>query len=271
MQDIKSKTLYIVSTPIGNIRDFTMRAIDVLKSVDLILCENVLNSKKLLTSYAINTKCIECNDHTSPAKISALISEIAAGKKCALISDAGTPTISDPGYKLIEACYEYSIDVVPIPGCSALTAALSVCPFQKTSFRFCGFFPRTSSDASKIFSEIREGELLCFYESPKRISKSLDIILELLGDIDIFIGREMTKLFEEYKVGKVSELQKHLSEPRGEFVVILKTEITPLTITDYEQDIHMLANNPSKKDIVEFFVRRFGVSKKEAYNLVINM
>ncbi len=270
MQDLKSKTLYIVSTPIGNTQDITLRALDILKSVDLILCENILNSKKLLSAYNVQTKCIEFNDHASDKKVESIITDLLTFKKIALISDAGTPTIADPGYKLIESCYKHDITVIPIPGACAVIAALSVCPFPKSSFRFCGFFPRNKSEAAEILLSGRAAELLCFYESPKRISGSRKLIAETLGDVEVFVGREITKLFEECKVGRASELATYFTNAKGEFVIIVKCEPKTVCLEEYMNDIKMLASSPSNKDITDFMVRRFNLNKKEVYQYIIS-
>lgn len=221
-------TLYIVSTPIGNLRDITFRAIDVLKSVDLIACEDTRVSAKLLHEYGIDKPLIAVNDFNESSKIALLISYLRDGKDVALISDAGTPLVSDPGYKIVREVIATGFKVESIPGPTAAIAALTVSGLPSDKFTFVGYLPKKDGKRKSFLESVKKtNELIqstvIIYESPYRLLKSLADIKEIFGDIDVVICRELTKMHEEVRRQKVSQTLEHFSKtaPKGEFVLLI--------------------------------------------------
>ena len=217
-------TLYVVSTPIGNLSDITLRAIDTLKTVDLIAAEDTRHTKTLLNRYEIQTPATSYFEYNKVRKADYLLKVLKEGRSVALVSDAGTPGISDPGYKIIRLCIDSGISVIPVPGVSALLTALTVSGKPTNSFTFEGFLSNKQARRKSQLSKLREeGRTVIVYESPHRILKLLEDILEVYGDNEIVLARELTKKFEEVKRGKVSTLLEGLKStgPRGEFIVIL--------------------------------------------------
>lgn len=221
--------LYIVATPIGNLKDITLRAIEVLKSVDLIICEDTRVTKKLLDAYEINKPTISYHKESRLERIDNIIEALKEGKNAALVSDAGTPTISDPGSFLIQKAREAlgdELQIIPIPGPSALTAALSASGFGDSAFTFYGFLPHKKGRET-LFKEISGSEKVSvFYESPHRFMKALASLKEFLApERKICVARELTKMFEEIKIGTVPEIIKYYEENsdkvRGEFAIIV--------------------------------------------------
>ena len=213
--------LYVVATPIGNLSDITLRALEVLKSVDYIACEDTRVSLKLLSFYNIKKDLISYHQHSNKSKIEKIIKLILSGKKIAMISDAGTPGLSDPGSKLLRAAYDNSIKVVPIPGPSTLSAILSVADFNIHEFVFLGFMPHKKGRQTKLKEIAQEQRAIVIFESVYRIKKLLGELLDFLGDRQIIIGRELTKKFETIYHGKISEILPILIE-KGEFVIIIE-------------------------------------------------
>jgi 16S rRNA (cytidine1402-2'-O)-methyltransferase len=221
-------TLYIVSTPIGNLEDITLRALSVLKSVDKILCEDTRVTKTLLSKYDIHTPTMSYHAQSSSGKHDVILTMLEEGKNLALVSDAGTPTISDPGVLLVKQVREHLADVqiVPIPGASALLSALVATGFSTAQFLFLGFLPHKKGRET-LFREIAESErTIAFYESSHRIEKTLDSLVEHLDPTrKVAICRELTKMFEEVQVGTAEEVrvyyQNHQDKVRGEFVVVI--------------------------------------------------
>jgi len=216
-----SGKLYIVATPIGNLSDITFRALETLKSVDFIACEDTRVTSKLLARYEIKKPLISYFQHSKVAKLDRLISLLREGKDIALVTDAGTPGISDPGQRLIEEAVKSKIEVVPIPGPSAVTTALSVSGFPTDEFVFLGFLPHKKGRQTKLKGLAQENRTIVLYESPYRIKKLLSELLEFCGDREICVCRELTKKFEEIYRGKISEVLPKVKE-KGEFVVIFK-------------------------------------------------
>lgn len=216
--------LFIVSTPIGNLKDITLRAIEVLKSVHLIAAEDTRHSSILLKTYDIKTPLTSYYEHNEFSKGKYLLELLKEGKDIALISDAGTPGVSDPGYPLIKLAKENNIPIAVVPGPSALIAALSLSGASAHSFIFEGFLPvKPGARAKKIESFKDEERTIIFYEAPHRVIKTLQDIEKILGDSVVICCRELTKKFEEVKEAKASELLSHFSQtpPKGEFVIIL--------------------------------------------------
>ena len=218
-----SGQLFVVGTPIGNLEDITHRAVSTLKSVDIILAEDTRNSKKLLKAHKIETKMISYHEHSSEKEIEKIINLLLEGKDLALISDAGTPTISDPGYGLIRDCIKHDIIIVPIPGVSAITAAMSVSGLPSDSFTFIGFLPQKKGRLKKIEQLNNIENTVILFESPYRLEKTLNQLLDNLGNRPVVVGRELTKLYEEVIRGNLSEVIKYFSKSKvkGEIVIMI--------------------------------------------------
>ncbi len=221
-------TLYIVSTPIGNLGDITYRAVEVLKSVDLIACEDTRVSSKLLVKYQIDKPLVAVNDFNESSKIVQVLSILREGKNVALISDAGTPLISDPGYKIVREAIGSGFKVESIPGPSAALAALTVSGLPSDKFTFCGYLPKKDGKRKSVLESVKKNvetvkSTSIFYESPYRIVKTLEDIKNVFGDVDIVICRELTKLHEEVRREKISQSIEHFSRtlPKGEFVILI--------------------------------------------------
>ena len=218
-------TLYIIGTPIGNLKDITLRALEVLKEVDLILCEDTRVTKKLLEHYQIKKPLLNYHQHSRLKKVNYILELLKQGKNLALVSDAGTPGISDPGnllvYEAIERLRE-KVEIIPIPGPSAATAAASISGFPMDKFLFLGF-PPTKRKRKKFFEAVVKSKYpVIFYESPYRIIKTLKELSSFIGDREIVVCREVTKKFETIYRGKIEEVIKEIEKnPRGEFVVIV--------------------------------------------------
>jgi 16S rRNA (cytidine1402-2'-O)-methyltransferase len=214
--------LFIVASPIGNLRDITLRAIEVLGSVALIAAEDTRHSRKLLSAYGIKTRLVSVNAHSERAKSALLLKEALLGKDIAYLSDAGTPGISDPGYLLINGAIASGIQVIPIPGASAGVAALSVSGLPMHRFLFVGFLPHNGNARKKALQELRtNGETLILYEAPTRLLALLRDALMVMGDRTAFIAREMTKIHEELRRGLLSELLSVFSDRE-----VIKGEVT---------------------------------------------
>lgn len=217
-------TLYIVATPIGNLEDITLRALRILREVDLIAAEDTRHSRKLLTHFGISKQLTSYFDHNKNIKGALILDKLRDGMSVALISDAGTPCISDPGYHLVRDAVDAGIDVVPIPGPCAAVAALSASGLASDSFAFEGFLAnRSGKRREKLLTVKDERRVLIFYEAPTRLVVSLGDILEIMGDRDVVLAREVTKIYEEFLRGKVSEVL-HMLEGRvvkGEVVLLL--------------------------------------------------
>ena len=215
--------LFVIGTPIGNLEDITLRAISTLKNVDVILAEDTRNSKKILDAYNIDTKMMSYHDHSSDKEIKKIVDLLLDGKQLALISDAGTPTISDPGYGLIRDCIRNEIGIVPIPGVSSITAAMSISGLPSDSFTFVGFLPQKKGRLKKIKDLQKLDNTIILFESPFRLEKTLNQLLEYLGDRTAVVGRELTKLYEEVIRGNLSDIIMHFSKSKvkGEIVIMI--------------------------------------------------
>lgn len=216
--------LYVVGTPIGNLEDITLRALRILKEVGLIACEDTRVTKKLLGRFEIKTPTISYFQHSKPAKIEKIISELKNGKNIALVTDAGTPGISDPGNILVSECVKNEIKIVPIPGASALTALASSSGVNMQKFIFMAFPPHKKG-REKFFKEIAESKYpVIYYESPHRLIKNLELLMKFKPDAKIIAGRELTKMFEEIIRGTVPEVLNYFQNKdriKGEFAVIV--------------------------------------------------
>lgn len=216
--------LYIVSTPIGNLEDITLRALRTLKEVDLIAAEDTRHSHILLQKYEIKTPVTSFHSYSTDAKLESIVRELKDGKEVALISDAGTPGISDPAYSLIRRAIDENIKIVPIPGASALLTAIVTSGLPMDKFVYLGFLPLKKGRQTLLKSLQTEERTLVIYESPHRLLKTLEHLKEYLGDREIAVCRELTKIFEETLRMKISDAIKHFTQkkPKGEFVLIVK-------------------------------------------------
>ncbi|HMX04670.1 MAG TPA: 16S rRNA (cytidine(1402)-2'-O)-methyltransferase [Chitinophagales bacterium] len=216
--------LYIVPTPIGNLEDITFRAIRILKEADLILAEDTRTSSVLLRHYGITTKAISHHKFNEHAQVQQLAQEIAEGKQIALISDAGTPAISDPGYLIVRTCLDHALPVETLPGATAFVPALVNAGLPMHEFVFIGFLPQKKGRETKLRSLAAEQRTMILYEAPQRVVKLLEQLLQHLGDRRASVSRELSKKFEETQRGLLSELIKHFSEkePKGEFVIVVE-------------------------------------------------
>ena len=218
-----SGSLYIVSTPIGNLKDITLRAIETLKEVDFIICEDTRVTSVLLKHYDIHKELVSMNAQTETKKIPHLIERINNGEKCAIVSDAGTPAISDPGVRLISEAIKKEIEIIPIPGASALITALAISGLPTDSFVFEGFLPLKKGRSTKLKELSTEERTIILYESTYRIEKLLKELNEIMPERYVVICRELTKKFEEVRRGFPKELLQNFDESinKGEFVVII--------------------------------------------------
>ena len=221
----KLGTLFIVATPIGNLGDMTWRALQTLKAVDAILCEDTRVTSRLLAHYEIKRPLVSCHEHTDDAKLGQLIGRLGAGESLAFVSDAGTPGLSDPGNKLVSLALESDIAVVPIPGVSALATLVSVAGIDMREFMFLGFPPHKKGRET-FFRKVAAAEMpVMYYESPHRVLKNLELLASFASGKRVIIGRELTKLFEEIVRGTTEEALTYFSEHpekvKGEFVVIV--------------------------------------------------
>lgn len=229
-------TLYIVATPIGNLEDISARAIAVLKQVDLIAAEDTRHSKRLLQHFAIATPLTSYHDFSSDSEVKKLLDELGVGRSLALISDAGTPLISDPGYRLVEMARSRGISVIPVPGASAVIAALSVAGIPSDRFSFEGFLPAKSTQRCKRLAALAdETSTLVFYESPHRIVACLNDMAAVIAEPNkrkVFVARELTKKFESHFLGSLLEAASWVASDennsRGEFVLVLEGRATKL-------------------------------------------
>lgn len=211
--------LYIVATPIGNLDDVTYRAVSTLSSVDLVLCEDTRHTGLLLQKLNIHTKLMPYYDQTEDKRIPEVIAMLEEGKNIAVVSDAGTPLISDPGFRLVRACIKRGINVVSVPGASALLTALTGSGLPTDRFCFYGYPPEKHTARLSLFKSLR-GTCI-FYCAPHKLEKTMEDLTSACGDIEIVIARELTKVHEEIWRGKLSEAITHFTSPQGEFVVLL--------------------------------------------------
>jgi 16S rRNA (cytidine1402-2'-O)-methyltransferase len=234
-----SGTLFVVATPIGNLEDITLRALRVLREVALIAAEDTRRTAHLLARHGVTTPTTSLHEHNERQRTASLLARLRSGEDVALVSDAGTPTVSDPGVFLIRAASEAGIRVEPIPGPNAAVAALSVSGFDADRFTFFGFPPTRSRARADWFAELRKaGGVVVFYEAPHRIASTLGELLRAVGDRPIFVARELTKAHEQLVKGPISEVTSRLAEAPGEFTVVVdigeSTKIIPTTEVDPE-------------------------------------
>ena len=273
-------TLYLVSTPIGNLEDITHRAVRLLGEVALIACEDTRHTRKLLNHYGIKTRTISYHEHNERERAAELLKLIESGSDVAIVSDAGTPAISDPGFRLARLAIESGVRVVPIPGASALITALVASGMPTDEFFFGGFLPARSGARRARLTELRSfPATLIFYEGPHRIAGTLKDAYEILGEREAVVARELTKMHEEFARGRLSELAERFSSPenaRGEMVLIIdRTEIKSEAETDKSvQSLAELVANLENEGLdhraaLKKAARELGLSRDEAYRRLV--
>ena len=268
-----SEGLYIVSTPIGNLRDITLRGINVLNESEYIICEDTRISRKLLDNYNIKAKLISNHKFNEKRNLSKLIEILKTKKIVSLISDAGTPSISDPGKILINECLKNKINIFPIPGPSAVSAAVSISGFSEKYF-FYGFFPSKKKILNKDLKELSNiNSSIVFFCSPNKINEVIKNLKIFFSGRKILICREMTKFFEEYIREDIDELKLFQKTPKGELtLVISENNNNSISLGDLEKmKIKKLIKNSSIKDIVSIITRDKEISKKEVYNYCLSI
>ena len=272
--------LYLIATPIGNLEDITLRAIEKLKMVDLIACEDIRISKKLLANFGIKKKIISIHQHNEKDKTEFLINEMTNGKSVAYISDAGTPAVSDPGAFLVNQVLKLGLNVSPIPGPSSLVAAFSVSGIESTQFQFYGFLPNGSSKAKKLLKKIYNQPLpTIIFESPHRILKTLSLLRDIFGpNHEIFVARELTKIYETiYKdnvLSIIDRLESYPKEQKGEFVIILTSPVKEVGENDVlpiNEALTLLLKELPLNQSVKLISSIFKKNKKEVYNQALEL
>ena len=265
--------LYIVSTPIGNLSDITLRAIDVLKKSEYIFCEDTRTSKKLLDKYKIKSKLISNHKFNEKKNINKIIEILKSEKIVSVISDAGTPAISDPGKIIINECVKKKINIYPIPGASAVSSAVSISGFSEKYF-FYGFFPQKKKDLLNDLKSLSnvDGSII-FFVSPNKINDSIEHIKTFFSGRKILICREMTKFFEEYIRIEVDDLEPFQKIPKGELTLVI-SENTSYLVSLSESDkkkIKKMIQTSSVRDIVDLITKEKKISKKEIYNYCLSL
>jgi len=275
----KSGRLYVVATPIGNREDITCRALKILREVDLVAAEDTRKSGTLLAHYRIKNRLVSFHEHNEVKRTAELIGKLLQGTTIALVSNAGTPSVSDPGYRLVEAAIAHKIAVIPIPGVSAATAAMSVSGLPTDSFVFVGFAPKKKGKRLKLLTELSaEPRPLIFYESPRRISALLEEIFACMGDRKAMLAREMTKLHEEFARGRVSQILKMLksrAEIKGE-CTLLVAGLEGKRQPDFEmitvQIKAALVKQPGGlSEIAKSISQEYGLSKNRVYEMALKV
>jgi 16S rRNA (cytidine1402-2'-O)-methyltransferase len=267
--------LYLVATPIGNLEDMAPRAIRILREASLIAAEDTRHTGKLLKHFEIETAITSYFEHNKLEKLDFILDKLSTGD-VALVSDAGTPAVNDPGYELVKAALASNYDVKPIPGPSAPIAALTVSGLPTDSFLYLGYLPHKTSERHKRLQEVEsQPYTLVFLESPYRVVEALEDMLSILGDRRICVAREMTKMFEEYWRGNVRGAWEHFKSqpPRGEFTLVIEGKMTDVnekwTVERLQSAIEMgLRNEKSAKDISADLAKQSGWKKKEIYALI---
>ena len=267
-------TLYIVATPIGNLEDVSLRALRILNEVALIAAEDTRKTRRLLATYGIRKPLTSYHEHNKKAKLSYLLSRLES-EDIALVSEAGMPGISDPGYELVVAASERGIPIVPIPGPSVLVTALAVSALPSNEFIYLGFLPRRKGQRRRFFEQIAEEQrTIIAFEAPHRLIATLGDILDVLGDRRIAVCRELTKIHEEVFRGTVSAAIAHFREPMGEFTLVIEGKSKgerALTVPIEEELRRLYQKGFSAKEAVSQVAKATGVPKKELYKVWIKL
>jgi 16S rRNA (cytidine1402-2'-O)-methyltransferase len=272
--------LYVVATPLGNLEDLSPRAVKILGEVDLIACEDTRHTRKLLNHFAIQTPTTSYHEHNEDAKAPALLTQLQGGSRIALVSDAGTPLLSDPGHRLVHACRVNEIPVYPLPGPSAATAALSVSGLPAHHFLFIGFLPRRAALQRKVLEKVSQEEsTLLIFISPHGLFPTLKRIVEILGNRRAFLIREMTKLHETHYFGRLKEVLTTLEQerPRGEYTLVLEGHTSEQDEVSFQIDAAayvlglMEAQGLTQKEAIKQASQELDLSRREIYNQVVGV
>ena len=273
---IKGK-IYLVATPIGNLEDMTFRGISVLKEVDLIAAEDTRHTLKLLNHYEISKPLISYHRHNEDVKSDVLIEKVLKGENIAIVTDAGTPGISDPGEEIVKEAIKHDIEIVPIPGACAFVNALISSGLNTKQFSFYGFLPMNKKLRKSTFEKIlKENKTIIIYEAPHKLQKTLKDILENIGDIYCVVAKELTKIHESFFRGKISDLILEFNEPKGEYIILLalnntveeNNEIENMTMD--EQYLFYERQGLDKKEIIKIIAKNQRVPKNEIYQIFLN-
>ena len=274
-----SGILYLVATPIGNLEDITLRALRVLREADLIACEDTRHTRKLLLHYDISRPTISYHEHNERERTPELIERLQSGLSIALVSDAGTPLVSDPGYRLVGEAIQQGLDVVPIPGPSALITAIAASGLPTAEFTFAGFLPpRRAARRARLVELVSLKSTIVFYEAPHRIRETLTDARELLGDRQAVLARELTKLHEQFLRGSISEIAEQLTEgaARGEMVLLIgppldDNQARSVSTNSVSEEIQRLmsAEGIDQKSALKRIARARGITRSEVYRLML--
>ncbi len=271
--------LYVVGTPIGNLEDITLRAIRILKEVDLIACEDTRRTQKLLNAYKIQTPSISYHEHNEMTRAPELVIQMEEGSSIALVSDAGMPVVSDPGFRLVHLAVRHSIPVIPVPGASAFVAALAASGLPVDKFRFLGFLPSRKGERRRALEEMKDAtRTLVFYESPHRLIEMLKDAREILGEREVVIAREVTKVHEDFLRGTIASALESLKRRpvKGEITLMIGPHAEsdaaegamPARSIISEMQAVMAARKVDERTALKIVARERGVSKSEAYRIL---
>lgn len=265
-------TLYLVATPIGNLEDITYRAVRILGSVAAIACEDTRQTRKLLDRFGIRTPAVSYHEHNEAARTSELAARLESGEDIAVVSDAGTPLVSDPGYRLVREAAARGIAIVPVPGPCAAIAALSASGLPTEAFSFHGFPPRKPGERKRFFESLSEcNEVVVLYEAPHRILETLAEIESILRDPPVAVARELTKIHEEFLRGRASEVRASLAARgaiKGEFTIVVGKSAQPAPPTESvaEAVARLEASGLSRMEAIKTAAREFGLPKRVVYS-----
>ena len=272
-------TLYVVATPIGHLEDITLRALNVLRAVDLIAAEDTRHTRRLLAVHGIQKRLVSYHEHNERQRTAELIAKLNQGFHLALVSNAGTPAVSDPGFRLVAAAVDQGLTIVPVPGASAAIAALSVSGLPSDTFTFVGFPARRKAKRTQQLRQLAElPHTLIFYQSPKRLLAFLEELRAVCGDRRAVLGREMSKMFEEFLRGRLSEIGTALDrreEIKGECTLLVSGALQPGPAT--EEDLHtalsmaLAEGDRPLSEIAKTLAKRFGLAKKVVYDQALLM
>jgi 16S rRNA (cytidine1402-2'-O)-methyltransferase len=273
MSSATAGTLFLVSTPIGNLGDMSHRAVEVLSSAALVIAEDTRHSRRLLEHYRVSTPLSSYHEHNEAKETPRLIARLRAGDSIALISDAGTPLISDPGSRLVAAALDAEVPVVPIPGASSVMAALVASGLPLERFTFFGFLPRKGRERAEIMTEIVESRgTVVLFEAPNRVAATLDALVEAgAGERQAVVARELTKRFEEFKRGSVADLASiyRKADPKGEVVLVIagaeEQEVSETDLNDAAKRLRKLGKSP--REVMDHLVSALGASRNTAYKI----
>lgn len=268
---MKEYDFYIVPTPIGNLGDITLRAIEILKFVDVIACEDMRVTQKLLNHFDIKTKCISYHKFNEKERLESFIEILRSGKKMALVSDAGTPLFCDPGAILVEELRKNNFTVTALAGANAVATFLSQVPRENEEFVFAGFLPKTKSQILDVFKKSMVSDVV-FYDSPNRILNSLEILANAYPDAKVAVGRELTKIFEEIKIGCVKDVINYYKENvmKGELAALIYKQNSSFSPIELDEKIDILkSKNFKAKEIAVIISSLYNVNKNDVYQRVL--